>query len=518
MIRLYPFQEKLIADVRQKMSEGHKNIVVQSPTGSGKTVIFSYIVSEMKKRGKRALIITNRIELLSETGGTLEQFDLHPFEILAGQISEPPPNRQVYIAMSQTLRRRITKWKRFFRLFDVVIYDEVHLQEFNAYSGLFGCIVLGFTATPVRFGRQRQLSEDFTALVEGPQVPELIRDGYLMPDKYYGVERVDMNGVRISSLGDYQESDMYERFNRPKLYTGVVDNWKKIAAGTQTLVFCVNIMHTVKTCNAFNDAGIKAKFLTSDMAAPIPGKTESDRVKYEKKMSEYRLYNDLWAIYSGDRHDILRQWKNREFDVLVNAGILTTGFNAPGIETIIMNRATISVPLWLQIMGRGSRVFKGKTHFNVLDFGDNASRLGYYNQQREWSLIHDSRSSAGAPPVKECKGQADSNGKTGCNAYIYASQMICPFCGYQFSEKKDEILTELKEINYISATFSEPDWKRWEREAEQKGYKHGWVISRVIASGGRDALIAYARAKGYKNGWLWNVEKRFEKQLRITQN
>ena len=478
-----------------------------------KTIVFSYLVSEMRKRGKRALIITDRIELLRETGGTLEQFGLSPVEITAG-VREPGKGH-VYIAMSQTLRNRIDKWPEFFRSFDVVIMDEVHKQEFNVYAGVFDCIVLGFTATPIRSGQQRQLSEDFTAMVTGPQVPELIRAGYLVKDRYFGIGEVDMNGVKIVR-GDYAENEMFQVFNRPKLYAGLVENWQRIAPGTMTLVFCVNIEHTVKTCQYFNEAGIRAKFLTSDVAAPQDaGGTQPEKVRRKLQADRHENWKVSFEKYSGDRAEVIRQWKAGEYPVLVNAGILTTGFNVPGIETIIMNRATVSVPLWLQILGRGSRTAPGKDYFNVLDFGDNARRMGYYNQQREWSLVHDARKkSGGAPPVKECEGKADENGLTGCGCYIYASQVICPFCGYHF-----QVDRKYQEVALVEAEYTEPAaWKKIEQYAEQRGYKHGWVIAQIIAKYGRDGLREYAKAKGYKAGWLWQTEKRFAKQLTKINN
>ena len=149
----------------------------------------------MRKKGKRALIITNRIELLFETGGTLQQFDLHPFKILAGQMVEPPMHYQAYVAMTQTLRLRIDKWKRFFNSFDVVVIDECHLQDFSVYfeNNSFGnTIILGFSATPMRTGKQRQLAKDYEVMIEGLQVPELIKLGKLVPDRYFGNQHADM--------------------------------------------------------------------------------------------------------------------------------------------------------------------------------------------------------------------------------------------------------------------------------------------------------------------------------------
>jgi len=524
MIQLYPYQSDLIAQVRAELSKGKKHILVQSPTGSGKTVMFSHIVKEMEKRGKRALIITDRVELLFETGGTLQQFKLHPFNIMAGQMVEPPLTHQVYIAMSQTLRRRIGQWPRFFKSFDVVICDEAHKQEFNPYfenDAFNGAIILGFSATPQRMGKQRQLAADYEVLIQGLQVPELIRLGKLVPDKYFGITGANVKGVKLNSFGDYQESGMFERFNKRELYAGVVENWIKNVPGTATLGFGVNIQHVINTCKAFNEAGITAKFLTSDVAPPIMGEGESAKVKYDIKLAEYENFRDAYRKYSGDRNRIVNTWKQRKYDVLWNAGILTTGFNRKDIETIIINRATTSIPLWLQMLGRGSRTYPGKTHFNILDFGNNAAELGYYNQQRNWSLYHEESKGGGAPPVKQCgtmagKRHTDKNGNCGCEAYVFASSRICDFCGYIFELEKELKFAELVQIDYNTDHVQLPErnyFDELEQIAESRGYKFGWVLNQIIAKSGMDGLIEYANSRNYKSGWIEMTKRRYAGQI-----
>lgn len=519
MITLYPYQSDLISQVRAELTKGKKHILVQSPTGSGKTVMFSYIVKEMEKRGKRALIITDREELLDETSKTLREFNLHPFFIRRGQFVEPPLTYQVYVAMGQTLRRRIGIWPKFFKSFDVVICDEAHKQEFNPYfeNNCFnGAIILGFSATPQRMGKQRQLAADYEVLIQGLQVPELIRLGKLVPDKYFGIAGANVKGVKLNSFGDYQESGMYERFNKRELYAGVVENWVKNVPGTSTLGFGVNIQHVINTCKAFNDAGITAKFLTSDVAPPILGTGESARVKYDIKLAEYENFRDAYRQYSGDRNQIVNTWKQRKYDVLWNAGILTTGFNRKDIETIIINRATTSIPLWLQMLGRGSRVYPGKTHFNILDFGNNAAELGYYNQYRNWSLYHEESKGGGAPPVKQCgtmagKRHTDKNGNVGCDAYIYTSARICE-CGYIFELEKELKFADLVQIDYNTDHIQIPEknyFDELENVAESRGYKFGWVLNQIIEKYGLDGLIDYAKQRKYQRGWVEMTAKRY---------
>jgi len=484
----------------------------------------------MKQNNKRALIISDRVELLFETGSTLEEFNLKPYYIQAGHICEPPKTYQVYVGMSQTLKRRIGKWRNFWSLFDVVVIDEAHRGEFNPFfeKNAFPqkTYILGFSATPLRTGKMRQLGDDYEVMISGLQVPELIKRKRLVRDIYYGSENApSMQGVKINTKGDYQEGQMYERFNKRELYAGVVDNWRKLTHGTVTLVFCVNINHVVETCKEFNRAGIPAKFITSPVALPqkpVNG-TDAQMVKYDIKKAEYDNWYDAFQKYSGDRGAVLKAWKRNDFYVLINAGILTTGFNRKDIETIIINRATVSIPLYLQMLGRGSRTYPGKEHFNILDFGGNAAALGYYNQMREWSLFHDQRKSDGAAPVKACgggdpisgeKGKPDKNGREGCGAYIFASAQVCPYCGYLFEHNKEIKAVDLVQIDYAQPLkMEEPEWKKLERIAESRGYKHGWVINQIIAKGGEDSLAEYAKAKQYSAGWMWRARQTYKRQL-----
>jgi superfamily II DNA or RNA helicase len=536
MINLYDYQNDIVRKTRAAIAEGKTRILIQSPTGSGKTVIFSYLVAKMRDKKKRALIISDRVELLFETGGTLEEFNLKPHYITQGYMVEPLLTHQVYVAMSQTLRRRIGKWDRFFKSFDVVIIDECHKQEFNPFfeEGVFPekTIILGFSATPVRSGKMRQLGEDYQIMIEGLQIPELIKRGRLVPDRYFAVDEPDMSGVGVNSHGDYKEGAMFERFNKTQLYSGVVENWSKICPNTSTLVFCVNIQHTIETCRAFNRAGIKAKFIVSPVARPIPpapDAPEAARVAFELKMREFENWQNAYVEFSGDRETVVGQWKRNEFYVLVNAGILTTGFNRRDLQSVVVNRATLSVALWLQMIGRGSRTFEGKTHFNLLDFGGNGRRLGYYNQERQWSLFHDYKESTGVAPIKECKGHADENGNTGCGCYVFSSATVCNYCGYIFEKKSEKPFAELIEVDYLADSLASnsngifgektlsDELKDIERIAESRGYKAGWIVVQILAKYGEKGLKQYAEMKKHNASWYYLTLSRYQNKVKIAE-
>ncbi|MBE9490870.1 MAG: DEAD/DEAH box helicase [Bacteroidetes bacterium] len=500
MIKLRDYQSTAANAIRRFFAKGGLHVILQSPTGSGKTVIFSYIAENAALKGKKVMVLTDRIELLTQTGGTLEQFGVKPFFIRAGT-KFINFKQTVYVAMCQTLRNRIkldlwSKW--LMRDIDLFIIDESHKQDFN-YLFETGFLdkkkVIGFTATPQRSGKMRQLALDYEEIIETISVKELVKRGYLVSDDYFGVTGADLNSIKYDAKkGDYSESDMFSRFNSPKLYAGVVKNWLEVAPNTHTLIFCVNIPHAIQTCEEFRKNGIEAKFVVSKMGNPKEPDKDAEQgawTRYEEKIRLYQLYLDSYGKWSGTRTQIIDQFNRKEFDVLINASILTTGFDCPAIETVIVNRATLSTTLWFQMIGRGSRPSFGKSHFNILDFGDNASRLGHYTSPQFWSLWHDDTSSEdGVAPIKDCgtdsktgRVMTDKNGIQGCCRMILASYMMCPFCGFIYPKKEAEEI-DLKTIMYDTMT----------RTA---------VVKKKIKDMTIKELVEYHKMKNHKPPWLW---------------
>jgi len=500
MIILRDYQKEAVGNIRKFFSKKGKSAIVTAPTGAGKTVIFSYIAQNTSAKGKTVLILTDRFELLTQTGGSIKEFGMNPYYIQAGTKYLNKDNN-VYIAMAQTLRRRIENplWSSWIKNnVDLIIIDEAHRQEFNYIheSGLLeDKFVLGFTATPQRSGQMRQLALDYEDIIETVTVKQLVEQGYLVSDDYYGVTGANLDNLSFNKMkGDFDEAEMFSRFNSPKLYAGVVKNWKEIVPHSKTLVFCVNIEHAIHTCEEFHENGIDARFIVSSMSEPKEPKKDETRegmwTRYEEKMRLFELYKESFGKWSGNRSVIISKFKKGEFPVLINASILTTGFDCPDIETVIVNRATTSVSLWYQMIGRGSRIAPKKTGFTVLDFGDNASRLGHYTMPMTWSLWHEAYDSGGGvPPVKECgidnKGRTmtDEEGRTGCTRMIMASIKICPFCGFKYKKKK------LKAADLGMVVFDSE--------------KHEAILSKKINDMTDEELLQYHKLKKHQSAWLW---------------
>lgn len=463
-IILREYQESFKEDLRQTLRSNSKVIGVL-PTGGGKTVVFASIVAGAIEKGKKVLIITDRIELLTQGAGALNNLGFDATKIEAGN-TRPNLNRQLYVGMIETINRRMDKgrYNNWLKGIDLVIIDECHKR---AFTKLFEHLsedvkVLGFTATPVRQGHGDPLTDHYTALVNGVDISYLVSEGFLAYPNYYGV-KVDLAGVR-TKRGDYDQEEVASRFSQSKLYKGVVDNWQRHTPNTKTLVFSSNIANSLEIVDEFKSIGCDVRHLDSKMP-------------------------------KRERESILRWFKHSKNGVLANVGILTTGFDEPTIETVVLYRATKSLSLYLQMVGRGSRTISGiKTEFNILDFGNNKDAHGFWHDPRDWKLE--------VPKPKRQKGEAVLKNCPNCEAFIAASTVVCPECGHEdIKEKKAQEMAQLELLN------PSDKWRAFRRaNVEDKGEMvKAKVLKGTAVMHQRlpfTDLLKIADIAGYKRSWF----------------
>jgi len=460
--------------MRDAIRQGKRRLILCAPTGSGKTVIFSYMAKSALDRGRSVLIVTDRIELLRQSGGALNRLGILPYEIKAGHTPRTLSG-QIYVAMVETLSRRMkdARYQRLVSGFDVIVFDEAHKQAFNKLFPHISpeTVVIGATATPYRDKNQKALSEFYQELIEVIDIPTLIEQGFLARPLSFGVP-VDLSQVRMKA-GEFDENSMAAEYSKNRVYAGVIENYQRLTPGKKALAFSANIASSQELCDQMQAAGINARHLDSDMG------------KYE-------------------RVKIISWFRRTPDAVLCNVGILTTGFDAPEVEVVILYRATTSLPLFLQMVGRGSRMSEGKAQFSILDFGENIQRHGFWEAPRKWSLEKaKKRKKQGAAPVKNCPE---------CSALVPVSVRTCSHCGHEWEVSRKEE----KEQAFAKLALLTPDDRRriargvsLEEKAEMAKaglIKPYWVLHQLTDE--REAR-EFVRLLGWKPGWWFHQGHKF---------
>jgi len=475
MVTLRNYQLSMLNLIKNAFALGRKRVIMQLPTGAGKTALFSSISKMAIDKGSSVLVITDRAELLQQSGNTLERFGL-TVSILSAKTKQLTKGN-LYVGMVETIKRRILKpdYEKFVQSFNMIIIDECHVQSFNRIFESLTVFqyVIGATATPIRSGKMRELKQDYDEIITGVQIPELIETGFLSPVETFGV-KIDLTGVRTLA-GDYAADDLEKIY--AKKYVGAVENYLKHTPGKKALCFCATVKNSIDLSAEFERAGVSSKHI--DATTP-----------------------------ENERAQILTDFDAGKFKVLSNVGILTKGYDCPTIETIILYRATQSLPLFLQMCGRGSRVSPGKGKFTILDFGNNVLRHGFWEEKRYWSLENEVKKERGKKDIATVKICPQ------CEAMIYVSVKICGFCGYDFTDKQKEekekqfaVLSQMtpSQVNAYThfATVEELEQLRI-----AKGYKAGWILHKLETL---KQYEDYGKLKGYKRGWAyWQWKNRSE--------
>lgn len=449
MIELRKYQQDSVNEIKQALKQ-YRRVLFQAQTGFGKTIVFSYIAASSQRFNRKVLILSDRTEILLQNGGALQKFGMDVDYVSPKHRNVPKKN--IVVAMAQTMKRRVEKpeWVEYLGSVELLIIDEAHMQTSDFVHEYLNesCFVLGCTATPKRSGKQKQLGEMYHALVTGISTQELIDLGYLCKCRLFSIAAPSLDIPIDQGIGDYNRKAMAQVFEKKALYQGVVREWLRLTPHTKTICFCVSSQQAIEVCKEFNDNGAPARYVLS-------GDFDED------------------DEYSGARKDVYDAFARGEFEVLVNVNILTAGFDAPDVQTVIVDFATVSIARWRQAIGRGCRIAKGKSEFTVLDCGANWKKHGGFADPYQWLLWHDTHTGDGVQGVKECPtDKMDINHKYGCGQLVPISCKVCPACGHVFLTDKYEYELYLEEIaNQEKGTIKQ-------FVAEKR--RLGWSIWRIL--------------------------------------
>lgn len=438
--QLRPYQVHAIDTVAKKLASGKKRVIFQLATGGGKTVTFAGLIHRYRSKiDKKVLVLVHREELLKQARRTLYNwYDIAAAPVQAG--IKYLPDVPVYVGMVETVNNRIKRNSAYFKNIGLVIVDECHIGNFKKLYDLFpNAWIIGFSATPISGSRRDPLKNYFDDIVCGIDIPELIAQGSLVPNRTINIQNINRNELAIKN-GEFDEQQMGVVFSSTKHVQNCVAAYQKHAKEKKTLIFNCNIEHSRKVNAAFESFGYSCRHLDSNATA-------------------------------HERSDTLEWFKNTPDAILNNVGILTTGFDEASIKVIIPNKSTMSLPLWLQMCGRGSRPFPGKDEFIIVDMGGNATSHGDWCDAHDWEDIFfnpDKPRAGGVAPSKVCGG---------CNAVIHASSKKCKFCGAETlkSVVYDEGTTNMQDLlNRRPINFNVEDMLRdhaTKRTKDNKPYK-----------------------------------------------
>ena len=358
MHTLRDYQVKIIERIEAQIKYGKRRIMLQLPTGAGKTRCFVELAKRHRLNpyasDRNCLIVAHRKELIDQAVKALKNERVNDWEIgiiRAGETRNP--NRVIQVASILSLIRTD------FPKAGLVIIDEAHHATAETYQQIINhyqdSIILGVTATPARTDG-KGFRGSFEILLEGLNVTTLTAQNYLCPYKLYAYtkQRIDTSLVKIQA-GDYQLNQLADVVMQSEVRADLVDSWKKHAFGKQTVVFAVNVELSKQYAAAYNAAGYKAEHIDGDTPAKV-------------------------------RTAILDRFKNGRTKILCNCNVVTEGFDVPEMQCVQIVRPTKSLIFWLQMIGRSLRTSKGKTHAIILDHTDNYQRLGLPDSKRKWSL------------------------------------------------------------------------------------------------------------------------------------
>lgn len=413
MPKLRPFQQSAKEQVLASWQTGAQNVLLVIPTGGGKTVVFSDIVSEYQGA---SVAIAHRQEIVSQISLAFARNGVRHRVIGPASLAKTctmlhlaetkrnyvDPSNRVAVAGVDTLIRMDASLP-WFRQVGLVVQDEAHhlcrKNKWGAAQSMFpNAKGLGVTATPCRAdgnGLGRHADGVMDHMIVGPSMRELINDGWLTEYRIFAPPSdIDLRNVPLSASGDFSPPKLAQAVHKSHIVGDVVQHYLRIAPGKLGVTFAVDVEAAGEIARAFRDAGVLAEVVSAKTPDAL-------------------------------RASILRKFRNREILQLVNVDLFGEGFDLPAIEVVSMARPTQSYALFAQQFGRALRPMEGKDHAIIIDHVGNVHRHGLPDAPRRWTLDRRDRrggsSDAASIPTRTCPE---------CTAAYERIRSSCPFCGY----------------------------------------------------------------------------------------
>jgi superfamily II DNA or RNA helicase len=434
--QLRPHQELAIALLRQSLAAGNRRVVIQGPTGFGKTLVAAKIVEGAAAKNKRVIFTAPAISLIDQTVAAFEAEGLTGIGVMQSNHPRTNPDMPLQISSVQTLARRVMPEA------SLVIVDECHIRSeviermMDERPDLF---FVGLSATPWAKGMGLRWQD----LVIPATIGDLIDGGYLSKFTAYAPYVPDLSGVKVQA-GEYVEAGLEEVMGGAHIVGGVVQTWLEKGQNRPTLCFAVNRAHAANLQQEFLRVGVSAEY--------VDGWT--DRI---------------------ERAHINKRFVRGEVRVICSVRTMTTGVDLP-VSCIIDAAPTKSEILHVQKIGRGLRVNPGTEDCLILDHAGNSIRLGLVTD-----ILHQTLDKT--PPGEKAKPRekAEKLPKECANCGALHAGKVCPFCGHERKPVAgvDEADGELVQLSGDKPGYTKADKQAWwsgiQTIRQARGKSEGWA-------------------------------------------
>lgn len=450
---LRDYQRNMFLEIQRTYATGVRSLVAVAPTGSGKTIVFTKIVTQAAALGlgERILILAPKQEIFEQICDALEAMGVTHGKITAiardkKTLDAPAIDYPIQVAMVGTLsqKRRLREWAG---RFDLIVVDEAHHAVAGSWSKIFAAMpnarILGVTATPERLDG-RGLGDVFDAMVRGPSIAALIKNGSLCKYRLYTpATRPDLSQVR-TIVGDFALDELSAVMNKGVIIESAVREYLQNCPGTPSIAFCVDIAHSQAVAECFLAYGVRA--------AHIDGTTPGDV-----------------------RRDLIASLGDGRLDVLCNCGLISEGVDVPNVGAVLMLRPTRSIVLHRQQAGRALRLAPGKIEAFILDFVWNFERHPDLLEEPDWRLIkHKGKEKKQSiASLRRCEG---------CGTINAHDAQFCAHCGADILTRKEreEIIIQLQEyrrvddlenmriVQQLSRELEDALWREEQREKQAR--------------------------------------------------
>ena len=377
---LRDYQIEICESVREAFKK-HRSVMMQMPTGTGKTVVLASLVQQfldksLERRDQhcQVLIVAHRIELTEQMGEHLKRYGIE-YGVIAGgrKTKEAEP---VIVASIQTLSSKLSSLSSLLSP-SLIIIDEAHHAVAKTYRQLWDvwpeARFLGLTATPYRLSGEG-FTDLFDVLVDSWSMKRFIAEGWLSAFDYYSIRPDSDDQKLIDNLkkrgadGDFQMKELHDTLDVTPCIERLFESFEQFAFDMKGIVYAIDIAHAEHIAEYYREQGVNALALSS----------KTDMKERKEAVEAFRASSVIV------HHQLL---KDKPIQVLVSVDLFSEGFDCPDVEFIQIARPTLSLAKYLQMIGRGLRPNKGKECCTIIDNVGMYRRFGLPSGERDWGMF-----------------------------------------------------------------------------------------------------------------------------------